>query len=185
MLIPQAILSAEYIFSFSFFEILTLTLFFRQGRKLSITTDLIFILCLFRAKFIANLFVFYLKLTQRVRQRRRYTEELVDEEQLIFGGRSFDVEEKLYSPRFEEYKCVREMTGEELTMAFIQEKGFDRPFLVTAMKGLGMRMPTKSFSVDDVKVAVGSRRVLDVMDVETQRDFNMTMKVIQPHLQCS
>lgn len=41
---------------------------------------------------------------------------------------------------------------------------------------LGMKMPPKSFTVDDVKASVGSRRILDVMNVETQKDDTMTMK---------
>lgn len=43
-------------------------------------------------------------------------------------------------------------------------------------KGLGMKIPDESFNVSKVKECVGSRRVLDVMDVQTQRDFTMTMK---------
>ena len=38
-------------------------------------------------------------------------------------------------------------------------------------------MPSREhFSVADVRMCVGSRRMLDVMDVQTQRDFNMSMK---------
>lgn len=37
-------------------------------------------------------------------------------------------------------------------------------------------MPDVNFSVSDVKQCVGSRRILDVMDVTTQKDIEMTMK---------
>uniref|UniRef100_A0A670IW35 Lysine-specific demethylase 2B n=1 Tax=Podarcis muralis TaxID=64176 RepID=A0A670IW35_PODMU len=37
------------------------------------------------------------------------------------------------------------------------------------------RMPDPDFSVNDVRLYVGSRRMVDVMDVNTQRDIEMTM----------
>uniref|UniRef100_A0ACB8G2L1 Lysine-specific demethylase 2A n=1 Tax=Sphaerodactylus townsendi TaxID=933632 RepID=A0ACB8G2L1_9SAUR len=36
-------------------------------------------------------------------------------------------------------------------------------------------MPDPDFSVSDVRLYVGSRRMVDVMDVNTQRDIEMTM----------
>lgn len=39
------------------------------------------------------------------------------------------------------------------------------------------RVPTSNFTVNDVRMCVGSRRVLDVMDVNTQKNIEMTMKV--------
>lgn len=39
-----------------------------------------------------------------------------------------------------------------------------------------MKIPPKTFTVDDVKSCVGSRRILDVMNVETQKDDTMTMR---------
>jgi F-box/leucine-rich repeat protein 10/11 len=42
--------------------------------------------------------------------------------------------------------------------------------------GLGMKIPGNTFTVSDVKQCVGSRRQLDVMDVQTQRDYTMSMK---------
>ena len=39
-----------------------------------------------------------------------------------------------------------------------------------------MKIPSNSFTVDDVKACVGQRRILDVMDVETQKGKTMTMK---------
>ncbi|KPM02554.1 lysine-specific demethylase 2B-like protein [Sarcoptes scabiei] len=44
------------------------------------------------------------------------------------------------------------------------------------LQSLGMRIPPQSFTVDDVKSCVGSRRILDVMNVDTQKDDTMTMK---------
>lgn len=39
-----------------------------------------------------------------------------------------------------------------------------------------MKIPDQTFNVAKVKECVGSRRILDVMDVQTQRDFTMSMK---------
>ena len=38
------------------------------------------------------------------------------------------------------------------------------------------RIPSENFKVSDVKQCVGSRRMLDVMDVNTQKGLNMSMK---------
>lgn len=61
-------------------------------------------------------------------------------------------------------------------MRYIQEHGFDSPIIVKNKTGLGLKVPDTSFSVSDVKHCVGNRRVLDVMDVSTQKDVEMTMK---------
>jgi F-box and leucine-rich repeat protein 10/11 len=42
--------------------------------------------------------------------------------------------------------------------------------------GLGIRVPSTNFTINDVRMCVGSRRVLDVMDVNTQKNIEMTMK---------
>lgn len=42
-------------------------------------------------------------------------------------------------------------------------------------------MPTSNFSINDVRMCVGSRRVLDVMDVNTQKNSEMTMKEWQKY----
>lgn len=76
-----------------------------------------------------------------MRERRRYTEEYADEEELLFGGRAFDVDEKLGSDAFSldafdnRQDFLTEMSGEELTIAYIQKNGFERPILVKHMKG--------------------------------------------------
>lgn len=100
---------------------------------------------------------FYLNF-QRVRERRRYTEEFADEE--LHEPRAFDVGEKLESDRFQLDDVVEEMLGHQLTMNYLQENGFEKPILIKQMHGLGMKMPLKSFTVSDVKQSVGSRRIL-------------------------
>uniref|UniRef100_T1KK51 [histone H3]-dimethyl-L-lysine(36) demethylase n=1 Tax=Tetranychus urticae TaxID=32264 RepID=T1KK51_TETUR len=109
----------------------------------------------------------------RALERRRYTEEFGDEE--IEGARMFDVEEKLVSDKFDKL-FVKEMKGEELNLKYIQEHGFDSPIVIKNTKDLGLKMPDSNFTVSDVKKYVGSRQIIDVMDVTTQKDFEMTMK---------
>lgn len=46
---------------------------------------------------------------------------------------------------------------------------------------IGIRIPSSNFSINDVRVSVGSRRVLDVMDVSTQKNSEMTMKEWQKY----
>jgi F-box/leucine-rich repeat protein 10/11 len=61
-------------------------------------------------------------------------------------------------------------------MDYFKKYGFKTPLVCKEQKGLGLRVPSESFSVDDVKRCVGSQRVLDVMDVSTQKALTMTMK---------
>lgn len=89
---------------------------------------------------------------------------------------TFNVLEKLACPRFAQY-FVKELLGEELQLSYFQRSGFATPILVKRKAGLGMTMPeADSFTVTDVKNAVGARRVLDVMDCTTQRNSEITMK---------
>ena len=39
-----------------------------------------------------------------------------------------------------------------------------------------MKVPSKGFFISDIRSAVGSRRLLDVIDVHTQKNSQMTMK---------
>ncbi|CAG2181861.1 unnamed protein product [Oppiella nova] len=70
-------------------------------------------------------------------QKRRYTEDGEDEEDLFFAGRGFDVDQKLVSDRFDpqKYDVLQEMTGDQLTIRYIQDKGFSKPIIVKQMKG--------------------------------------------------
>jgi F-box/leucine-rich repeat protein 10/11 len=110
---------------------------------------------------------------QRVKERRLYTEEFPDEE--IENTRLFSVEEKLSCDRFN-INMMKEMSGEELTVKYFQENGFTCPILVKGIQGLGMKVPDKNFGVEEIRQCVGNRRILDVMDVTTQTDSEMTMK---------
>lgn len=69
-----------------------------------------------------------------------------------------------------------------LTFSFLQQYGFNIPLLFRDKTGLGLRMPDPNeFTVNDVRLCVGSRRILDVMDVNTQKNLQMTMKEWQQY----
>ncbi|XP_061687195.1 lysine (K)-specific demethylase 2Aa isoform X2 [Syngnathoides biaculeatus] len=105
--------------------------------------------------------------------RRRYQEDVISDEE-IDGRRMFDLEEKVYSQRFNSDRIIR-MQGKDLTYEFIQRSGLRDPIIFEKIDGLGLKMPDPDFSVNDVKMFVGSRRMIDVMDVSTQKGTEMSM----------
>ena len=112
----------------------------------------------------------------RTRKNRRYNEEANDEEEE--GGRKFDIQEQIRSERFEQIKDkhLQELPGEAITLKFIQKNGFEKPILVRESHGLNLQVPPKSFLVRDVRNCVGHQRIIDVMDVKTQKNIEMSMK---------
>ncbi|XP_037948315.1 jmjC domain-containing histone demethylation protein 1 isoform X2 [Teleopsis dalmanni] len=111
------------------------------------------------------------------KQRKLYLEEWAIGDDDMEGARGFSVAEKLESSKFAQSGMVREMRGCDLNVAFLQQHGFNVPLLFREKTGLGLRMPdANEFTVNDVRLCVGSRRILDVMDVNTQKNLQMTMK---------
>ncbi|XP_060646670.1 jmjC domain-containing histone demethylation protein 1 [Drosophila nasuta] len=116
------------------------------------------------------------------KQRKLYLEEWTLGDDDGEGTRGFSVAEKLESSKFAQAGMVREMRGSDLTVAFLQQHGFNIPLLFREKSGLGLRMPDpQEFTVNDVRLCVGSRRLLDVMDVNTQKNLQMTMKEWQQY----
>nr|XP_061792053.1 lysine-specific demethylase 2A-like [Nerophis lumbriciformis] len=105
--------------------------------------------------------------------RRRYHEDVMSDEE-IDGGRTFDLDEKVHSQSFKSDRITR-MQGKDFTYEFFQRGGLRDPIIFEKMDGLGLKMPDPSFSVSDVKMFVGSRRMIDVMDVSTQKGLEMSM----------
>ncbi|CAH1801472.1 unnamed protein product [Owenia fusiformis] len=110
----------------------------------------------------------------RHKTKKVYSEEIGDDE--IEGSRTYSIESILQSDKFDDEKLVKVMEGKDVTVAYWQKHGFDTPIVVHERSGLGMRVPSENFKVNDVKQCVGSRRVVDVMDVNTQKALMMTMK---------
>ena len=65
--------------------------------------------------------------------------------------------------------------------SFFQQYGFNIPLLIKEKSGLGIQVPAPDFSINDVRMCVGSKRMLDVMDVNTQKNLRMSMKEWQQY----
>ncbi|TNN80698.1 Lysine-specific demethylase 2A [Liparis tanakae] len=109
----------------------------------------------------------------RAGTRRRYHDDGISDEE-IDGRRMFDLEEKVHSQRFGSDRILR-IEGRDLTYEFVQKGGLRDPIMFEKPDGLGIKMPDSDFSVNDVKMFVGSRRMIDVMDVSTQKGTEMSM----------
>ncbi|XP_060709408.1 lysine-specific demethylase 2A-like [Hemiscyllium ocellatum] len=105
--------------------------------------------------------------------RRRYEDDGISDDE-IEGKRTFDLEEKLESSMYSA-SFVRFMEGKDFTFQYVQRDGLRCPLIFKKKDGLGIKMPEPGFSVNDVKMFVGSRRMVDVMDVNTQKGIEMTM----------
>ncbi|KAJ7419343.1 hypothetical protein WISP_54594 [Willisornis vidua] len=107
--------------------------------------------------------------------RRRYdeNEDLSDVEEIV-SIRSFNLEEKLKSKMYHG-DFVHAMDGKDFTFEYVQREALRVPLIFRNKDGLGIKMPDPDFTVRDVKLLVGSRRIVDVMDVNTQRGVEMSM----------
>ncbi|XP_050521569.1 jmjC domain-containing histone demethylation protein 1-like isoform X2 [Daktulosphaira vitifoliae] len=119
----------------------------------------------------------YVSRTRTRKEKKTYSEDWAygDEEE-IEGVRSFSLHDKLDSDRYTHSNFVKQMDGKDFTISYLQKHGFVIPLLFKDKTGLGLHVPSQNFSVNDVRTCVGSRRLLDVMDVNTQKNFEMTMK---------
>jgi len=91
----------------------------------------------------------------------------------------------------------------DFTVSYIQKHGFSLPLFFPDKVGLDIKVPKSDFTINDVRqcvgkflkhhvdhwkeqqiyllMFVGSRRMVDVMDVATQRNLEMTMKEWQQY----
>uniref|UniRef100_A0A8C4N3N2 Uncharacterized protein n=1 Tax=Eptatretus burgeri TaxID=7764 RepID=A0A8C4N3N2_EPTBU len=65
--------------------------------------------------------------------------------------------------------------GSQLSMQFLEQSGFDLPILVAKRDGLGLAVPSTSFSVCDVEQHIGGDRIIDVIDVARQAGIKMSL----------
>ncbi|KAL4224329.1 Lysine-specific demethylase 2A [Mactra antiquata] len=110
----------------------------------------------------------------RVKERKTYTDHELDDDD-IEGKRLYKIEDKLVSDKYNK-DYVKKLHGEDFNLRYLQENGLQYPIIFVEKSGLGLRVPSDNFKVSDVKACVGSRRMLDVMDVNTQKGLEMTMK---------
>ncbi|XP_061545104.1 lysine-specific demethylase phf2 isoform X1 [Phycodurus eques] len=71
---------------------------------------------------------------------------------------------------------VIKLNGNQLTMDYLEENGFDEPILVQKKDGLGMSMPPPTFYISDVENYVGPDVGVDVVDVTRQTDSKMKLR---------
>lgn len=50
---------------------------------------------------------------------------------------------------------VSKMEGSQLTIEFLLQNGFDQPIIIEDKEGLGLRVPSDYFTVQDVEALVG------------------------------
>ncbi|XP_077015895.1 lysine-specific demethylase 2B isoform X2 [Tamandua tetradactyla] len=107
------------------------------------------------------------------RQRYDENEDLSDVEEIV-SVRGFSLEEKLCSQLYQG-DFVHAMEGKDFNYEYVQREALRVPLIFREKDGLGIKMPDPDFTVRDVKLLVGSRRLVDVMDVNTQKGTEMSM----------
>eukprot|EP00127_Corallochytrium_limacisporum_P006949 Clim_evm3s239 gene=Clim_evmTU3s239 len=76
-------------------------------------------------------------------------------------------------PFHDSVDVVLEVSGSDLTLSLLEKTGFKKPIVVREPSKLGMTLPDpENFGVDEVCRVIGGRRMLDVIDVARQEDFN-------------
>ncbi|XP_040294811.1 lysine-specific demethylase 7A [Bufo bufo] len=71
---------------------------------------------------------------------------------------------------------ILRMNGNQLTQRYLEKHGFNCPIIVPQMDGLGLRLPSPTFSVMDVERYVGGDKIIDVIDVARQADGKMKLR---------
>ncbi|XP_077428882.1 lysine-specific demethylase phf2 isoform X2 [Vanacampus margaritifer] len=71
---------------------------------------------------------------------------------------------------------VVKLSGNQLTMDYLEKNGFEEPILIQKKDGLGMSMPPPTFYISDVENYVGPDVAVDVVDVTKQTDSKMKLK---------
>ena len=101
-----------------------------------------------------------------------------EQDQQCLQIRGFRVRDKLRNESFEDGRetMLQIMTGRELSVEYVQRTGFVKPIVCLRRDDLGLKVPPRDLSVEGIRSAVGSRRMLEVLDVKTQKTQSMCMK---------
>uniref|UniRef100_A0A7N6B5E1 [histone H3]-dimethyl-L-lysine(36) demethylase n=1 Tax=Anabas testudineus TaxID=64144 RepID=A0A7N6B5E1_ANATE len=99
--------------------------------------------------------------------RRRYQDDGISDDE-IEGKRMFDLDEKLQCDRFNS-DMVKYMDGKDFTFEYIQREGLRDPIVFKTTDDLGIHCLIL------FNCLTGSRRIVDVMDVNTQKGIEMSM----------
>lgn len=87
-----------------------------------------------------------------------YTDDWAIGDEEIEGRRTFQLDEKIECDRYDLSHFTglfREMNGSELNLAYLQKHGLGIPLLFRDKSGLGLRVPSSNFTVNDVRTCVG------------------------------
>ena len=92
--------------------------------------------------------------------------------------RGFKLRDKLKDGVYDDNRetMLEMMTGRELSLEYMQRTGFIKPIMVQRRDDLGLKVPPRDLSVEGIRSAVGSRRMVDVLDTRTQKPQSMCMK---------
>ncbi|XP_033213508.1 lysine-specific demethylase phf2-like isoform X2 [Belonocnema kinseyi] len=71
---------------------------------------------------------------------------------------------------------VKYLRGQQLTIQYLQNIGFDTPIIVDGKEGLDMIVPPSNFSVYDIEGYVGGDREMDVIDVAKQNNIRLKLR---------
>ncbi|XP_030050132.1 histone lysine demethylase PHF8 [Microcaecilia unicolor] len=72
-------------------------------------------------------------------------------------------------------EVILKPAGIQLTVEYLEENSFSVPILVLKKDGLGMTLPSPTFSISDVEHYVGAEKEIDVIDVTRQADCKMRL----------
>ncbi|XP_042896884.1 histone lysine demethylase PHF8 isoform X2 [Parasteatoda tepidariorum] len=72
-------------------------------------------------------------------------------------------------------EVIIRLRGPQLSLPYLIQHGFSKPILVDSKVGLGIQMPSDTFTVSDVMDYVGPNFPLDVIDVARQDNIRMPM----------
>jgi len=113
--------------------------------------------------------------TKRANTAKNYNSDyFLDDDDVAIQG--YVLEDKIKQENYSESLVKVMEDGSKMTFEYFQEYGFSTPLHFKNTEGLGLGMPSSDFSVQNVKRCVGSTRVVDVVDVKTQENTQMTMK---------
>jgi F-box/leucine-rich repeat protein 10/11 len=73
-------------------------------------------------------------------------------------------------PKFD----ITSTKGSDITFDFVAQNKFKHPILIDTPQGLGMKLP-ENLTVDLVAELCGKERMVDVIQVSTQTDIQMTL----------
>lgn len=104
------------------------------------------------------MFLITLYYLQRERTKKLYTDDWAIGDDEIEGRRTFQLDEKIECERYNLTNfsgLFRELTGSEFSLTYLQRHGLTTPLLFKDKAGLGLRVPSPNFSVNDVRTCVG------------------------------